>query len=73
MNKISQKEIAVYLDVSQQLICDIRKKRRTFGKITARRISDLTGIPYDIVAFGRGDDLMKKLLNAYLKLDNKND
>ena len=67
MKKINQKEIAKYVGVSQQIICDIKKKRRTFGKQNAIRISKLTEIPFKRLTFENGEELLDKLRSAYSK------
>jgi plasmid maintenance system antidote protein VapI len=71
MKKINQKEIAEYLGVSQQLICDIKKERRTFGKQNAIRIEKLTGISYKCLTFENGEGLLDELRSAYLKRGEK--
>ena len=71
MKKINQKEIAEYVGVSQQLICDIKKKRRTFGKQNAVRISKLTKIPPKCLLFDNGEELLDKLRSAYSEQGKK--
>jgi predicted transcriptional regulator len=65
MKKISQKDLADYLKVSQQLICDVKKKRRKFGKKSAGRISTLTSVSFEDLIFLNGEELIKKLYIAY--------
>ena len=67
MKTISQKELANYLEISQQLICDVKKKRRKFGKKSARRISALTSVPFEELIFNNGEMLIEKLYNAYFE------
>jgi predicted transcriptional regulator len=71
MKKINQKEIAEYLGVSQQLICDIKKERRTFGKQNAIRIEKLTKITYECLTLENGEGLLAKLRSAYSKQGKK--
>ena len=71
MKTINQKEIAGFVGVSQQLICDIKKKRRTFGKKNAIRIFKLTEIPYESLALENGEELLDKLRSAYLEQGDK--
>jgi predicted transcriptional regulator len=71
MKKINQKEIAEYVGVSQQLICDIKKRRRTFGKQNAIRIEKLTKITYECLTLENGEGLLAKLRSAYLKQGKK--
>jgi len=66
MKKINQREIAEYIGVSQQLICDIKKKRRTFGKQNAIRIEKLTKVSYGCLTLENGEGLLAKLRSAYL-------
>ena len=65
MKTISQKELAGYLDISQQLMCDIKKKRRKFGKKSAKRISSLTGVSFEDLTLKNGEMLMERLYIAY--------
>lgn len=67
MKTVKQKQIAEWLGVSEQLVCDIKKKRRTFGKQTAYRLSDVTGISYQELSLINGPAMMKKLSFAYLQ------
>jgi predicted transcriptional regulator len=71
MKKINQKEIAEYVGVSQQLICDIKKRRRTFGKQNAIRIEKLTKITYECLTLENGEGLLAKLRSAYSKQGKK--
>ena len=71
MKKINQKEIAEYIGVSQQLICDIKKRRRTFGKQNAIRIEKLTKIPAGRLVFDNGEGLLDELRSAYSKQGKK--
>jgi transcriptional regulator with XRE-family HTH domain len=71
MKTISQKEIAGYVGVSQQFICDIKKKRRTFGKKNAIRIFKLTGIPLEELTFEKGEELLEKFRSAYSRRGEK--
>ena len=71
MKKINQKEIAEYVGVSQQLICDIKKRRRTFGKQNAIRIEKLTEITYECLTLENGEGLLAKLRSAYSKQGKK--
>ena len=71
MKKINQREIADFVGVSQQLICDIKKKRRTFGKQNAIRIEKLTKIPASRLVFDNGEGLLDELRNAYSKQGGK--
>jgi len=71
MKKINQKEIAEYVGVSQQLICDIKKRRRTFGKQNAIRIERLTKITYACLTLENGEGLLAKLRFAYSKQGKK--
>ena len=67
MKTISQKELANYLEISQQLICDVKKKRRKFGKKSAKRISALTSVSFEDLTFINGEVLMEKLYSAYYR------
>jgi len=71
MKKINQREIAEFVGVSQQLICDIKKKRRTFGKQNAIRIEKLTKITYECLTLENGEGLLAKLRSAYSKRGEK--
>ena len=71
MKKINQREIAEFVGVSQQLICDIKKKRRTFGKKNAIRIEKLTKITYECLTLENGEGLLAKLRSAYSKRGEK--
>jgi len=73
MKTISQKELANYLEISQQLICDVKKKRRKLGKKSARRISTLTSVPFEELIFNNGELLMEKLYNAYFEQNGDGD
>ena len=65
MKRIKQTDIAGFLGVSPQSICDLRKNRRLLSKKRALRISAKTGIPFDVLALTNGDELYKKLVFAY--------
>jgi len=71
MKKINQREIAQFVGVNQQLICDIKKKRRAFGKQNAIRIEKLTEIPCECLTLENGEGLLVKLRSAYLKQGEK--
>jgi len=71
MKKINQREIAEFVGVSQQLICDIKKKRRTFGKQNAIRIEKLTKVTYECLTLENGEGLLAKLRSAYSKRGEK--
>jgi transcriptional regulator with XRE-family HTH domain len=67
MKQISQKEIASFIGVSQQTICDIKMKRRVLGKKNAMRISKLTGIPFETLAVKNGETLLRKIRYAFVQ------
>ena len=73
MKKISQKELADYLQVSQQLVCDIKKKRRKFGKKSAERLSALTSVAFEDLLLENGEMLIEKLYRAYYLQNGEGD
>ena len=73
MKTISQKELADYLEVSQQLICDVKKKRRKFGKKSAIRLSALTSVSFEDLTLKNGEVLIRKLYYAYFKQNGDGD
>jgi len=65
MKTIKQTQIADYIGVSPQMVCDIRKGRRRLSKEKSKKISIKTGIPFEDIALGGGDELYKKMVFAY--------
>ena len=65
MEKINHADMSKFLGVSPQMICDISKGRRYFGKKNAYRISELTGIPFKELTLENGNGMIKKLEYAY--------
>lgn len=67
MKKISKKELANYLEVSQKLMYDVKKKRQKFGKKSARRISILNSVTFEDFMFLNGEMLTKKTILCILR------
>lgn len=65
METIKQTDIAAWVGVSPQFICDIKKGRRYFSKTNAEVISAKTGIPFRDLAMTNGDKLYQKLVLAF--------
>ena len=65
MKDTKQLDIADFLDVSPQMLCDVKAQRRYFSKANAKHISDKTGIPFETVALCNGDFLYKRIVSAY--------
>ena len=66
MKTISQKEIANFIKVSPQMISDIKAGHRYFSKNTSRKVSQITGIPFEQVATSTGEHLYSSLVDAYM-------
>ncbi len=65
MKNITQKQIADFAEVTPTFIGMFRKGKRFFSKQKARKISQNTGIGFDILAFRGGEEGYRSLVFAY--------
>jgi len=65
MKKITQKQIAKFLGLSESFLSEIIGGTKGFSKMKAKHISEQTGISFEDLMFSDGNSLYKKFLFSY--------
>ena len=70
-NKITQENIAEYIGVSGGFLSEIRSGKKFFGRETACRVSDLTGISFSMLLLADGRRIYRLLELATMEKNNE--
>lgn len=56
MKRVTQKQIAQFVPITEKYLSDILNNRRNPSRKTAVRLEQITGIPKEIWVFGSGSE-----------------
>lgn len=66
MDDLTNKKMAAFIGISPTYLSDVKCKRKTLGKSTAKRVSTILGVPFDEIAFANGEDFIEKIQRAMI-------